>query len=150
MPRYAFHYKFKVLKLKSHGGKPSSAGITSTWVKDRLVVHPGEWTDLPVNRRLRKMMRREGFAVNMFAGESSGFTLARALQQLGAKEGWFLELDILRGEGHDLLCDKGAYSGLLRLLWKERSKPRWEALIVDLEASFDAVRSKEDQMRRDR
>ncbi|CAL1129507.1 unnamed protein product [Cladocopium goreaui] len=84
------------------------------WVKERLVVSPGEWADLPVNRRLRKMMRREGFAVHMFAGESTGFTLARALQQLGAKEGWLLELDIQRGEGHDLLRDKGAYSGLLR------------------------------------
>ena len=96
--------------LESH---PVLSGLPS-WIKKRLIVQPGEWSDLPVNRRLRKTMRREGFAVHLFAGEESGFTLSRALQQLGARDGWLLELDVLRGESHDLLKDRGCYSGLLR------------------------------------
>jgi hypothetical protein len=32
----------------------------------------------------------------------------------GGREGRLLEIDVLREEGHDLLCDQGIYSGLLR------------------------------------
>ena len=114
IPQQARGFEAEVKWMKSLVESHPVLASLPTWVKERLAVQPGDWTDLPVNRRLRKMMRREGFTVHMFAGESSGFTLARALQQLGAKEGWLLELDLQRGEGHDLLHDKGAYSGLLR------------------------------------
>ena len=36
------------------------------------------------------------------------------MQKHGGGEGRLLEIDVLRGEGHDLLCDQGIYSGLLR------------------------------------
>ena len=110
--------------LESH---PVLSGLPS-WIKKRLIVQPGEWSDLPVNRRLRKTMRREGFAVHLFAGEESGFTLSRALQQLGARDGWLLELDVLRGESHDLLKDRGCYSGLLRSALEAEGDCGWAKL----------------------
>eukprot|EP00435_Cladocopium_sp_Y103_P030730 s947_g7.t1 len=114
IPREAKDFEAEVTWMKSLVESHPILSSLPTWLKKRLVVQPGEWSDLPANRRLRRTMRREGYAVHMFAGKSEGFTLGRALQQLGAKDGWLLELDIHRGEQHDLLKDKGAYSGLLR------------------------------------
>ena len=47
-------------------------------------------------------MQRDGFMVHLFAGEDSGFTLARAWQQQGGQASSLLEIDIKRGSQHDL------------------------------------------------
>ena len=83
-------------------------------VKSRLFVSPGEWGDLPANKRTRKKMRREGFAVHLYAGPDRGFTLKKAWEQVYGKPHQLLEVDKERGSSHDMLLDKGVYSGLMR------------------------------------
>ena len=51
---------------------------------------------------------------HLYAGADSGFTLKRAWKQLGGREDVLLELDVVRGKDHNMLLNKGAYSGLLR------------------------------------
>ncbi|CAL1136331.1 unnamed protein product [Cladocopium goreaui] len=82
-------------------------------IKKRLVVDVGSWRDLPVNRRQRRRLQRDGFIAHLYAGESEGFTLTRAYQQQGENPADILEVDIKRGENHNLLMDSGVYSGLL-------------------------------------
>ena len=59
-------------------------------------------------------MERDGFTVNMLAGENSGFTLARAWHQQGGEASALLELDIRRGSHHDLSTDVWPYAALIR------------------------------------
>ena len=47
---------------------------------------------------------------HLFAGEDSGFTLARAWQQQGGQASSLLEIDIKRGSQHDLSNDVGPYA----------------------------------------
>ena len=82
-------------------------------IKDRLAVGVGDWKDLPINRRQRKRLQRDGCLVHLYAGEAEGFTPARAWKQQGGDVNKLLELDLKRGEGHNMLMDSGAYSGLL-------------------------------------
>ena len=84
-------------------------------IKSRLVVDIGDWKDLPLNRRHRKRLQRDGCLVHLYAGssDSEGFTLSRAWKQQGGDEGRLLVIDIKRGETHNMLLDVGAYSGLL-------------------------------------
>ena len=83
-------------------------------VQRALVVTPGEWADLPSNQRLRRLWKQEGLVVHLYSGADSGFTLKRAWKQLGGREDVLIELDVVRGKDHDMLLNKGAYSGLLR------------------------------------
>ena len=83
-------------------------------IKSRLVVEPGSWGTLPANKRLRKKMRKEGFVAYLYSGPQEGFTLSRALKQLGGDQERLLEIDIVRGSDHDVLADQGPYSGLLQ------------------------------------
>ena len=68
-------------------------------VQQALVVPPGDWADLPSNQRLRRLWKQEGLVAHLYAGADSGFTL---------------KLDVVRGKDHNMLLNKGAYSGLLR------------------------------------
>lgn len=84
-------------------------------VKERLVVEPGGWGDLPCNRRMRKRMKKEGMVAYIYSGGEEGFTLSKALEQLGQDSKLLLEVDIKRGPEHDIMMkDSGPYSGLLR------------------------------------
>lgn len=83
-------------------------------VKKSLPVEPGEWSDLPGNKRQRKRWRRDGVVVHLYAGESTGFTMSRSWKQQGGEEAKLLEIDVKRDERHDMLKDKGVYSGLIR------------------------------------
>ena len=86
-----------------------------SWLKKGLAVEPGEWADLPVNRRRRrKRMRRDGFIAHIYAGAEEGFTLQKAWEQIGGGEDSLLEVGIKRGENHDMPGDQGVYSGLIR------------------------------------
>jgi hypothetical protein len=84
------------------------------WLKQELPVEPGEWSDLPTNRRQRKKMKRDGFIAHIYAGPKEGFTLQQAWKQIGGREDALLEIDICRGAGHDMLRSRGPYSGLIR------------------------------------
>ena len=59
-------------------------------------------------------MRRDGFIAHIYAGAEEGFTLQKAWEQIGGGADSLLEVDIKRGENHDMLRDQGAYSGLIR------------------------------------
>ena len=83
-------------------------------IQNRLVVDQGLWSTLPLNKRLRKKAQRDGLIVHLFAGEEEGFTLKRAFQQQGGDPESLLEIDVKRGERHDMLSDNGVYSGLIR------------------------------------
>ena len=83
-------------------------------IKSRLAVQPGPWSDLSANRRTRKRFQRDGFIAHLFAGEDTGFTLSRAWHQQGGDGHALLEIDIKRGQNHDLLQDVGPYPSLMR------------------------------------
>lgn len=82
-------------------------------IKKSLVVESRYWTDLPVNRRQRKLLKRDGFIAHIYSGEPHGFTLARAWKQQGGVPSHLLEIDIKNGQGHDILLDTGVYTGLM-------------------------------------
>lgn len=84
-------------------------------IKERLVVEPGTWSDLPGNRHSRKRWKRSGLAVHLYAGPETGFTLRHAIKQLGGSVDALLEVDVQRGEQHDMLSDHAVYRGLLRV-----------------------------------
>ena len=72
-------------------------------IKTKLAVQPGSWSDLPANRRTRKRMQRDGFIAHLFAGEDTGFTLARAWHQQGGNGHSLLEVDIKRSPNPALM-----------------------------------------------
>ena len=96
-------------------GHPTLATLPEH-LKKALVIAPGEWSDLPANRHQRKRMKKAGpVLLHFYAGEKEGFTLQKAMEEygLGVRT---LEVDIKRGEDHDLASmDSKAYKGLLRL-----------------------------------
>ena len=81
-------------------------------VRRSLVQQPGEWADLPTNRHGRKHLRN-GFICHLYAGGGDGMTFRKAMKDLGlgAK---VLEVDLCRGEQHDLLGQSKVYGGLIR------------------------------------
>ena len=88
------------------------------WLRCRLAVEPGSWNFLPGNARMRKRWQERGVLVHLYAGPDEGFTLRRALHQVGGTEAAddLLEIDILRGGDHDMLSDDGVYAGLIRAM----------------------------------
>ena len=83
-------------------------------IKDRLVVSPGSWSSLPGNRHQRRRWKRDGMIVHLYAGPDSGFTLKSALKQQGASVDNLLEVDVVRGQQHDMLSDRAVYAGLIQ------------------------------------
>lgn len=83
------------------------------WLKQKLVVTPGQWQDLPVNGRCRKRMKREGFILHLYAGSDQGYTLAQSWMKHGGGEHKLLEIDVLRHHSHNMLSDEGVYRGLI-------------------------------------
>lgn len=91
-------------------------------VKEQLVVQPGPWRGLPVNRRTRKKMKKTGFVLHLYAGPGDGFTLGRAWQQLGGASEALLEIDALRGPEHNMLGDSAVYAALITCALEDRIK----------------------------
>ena len=83
-------------------------------VKANLIAKPGQWGDLPYNKRLRKRMKRDGVYLHLYAGPDSGYTLQKALDRCGSQGHQLMEIDALRGDSHNMLHMTGAYAGLLR------------------------------------
>ena len=84
-------------------------------LKDKLVVTPEEDVKmLPANRRARKIWKRDGCVLHLYAGEASGYTFARAYREAGGREKQVLEIDVKRGENHDMRRSS-CYGSLMRL-----------------------------------
>ena len=85
-------------------------------VRERLRVRPSkDLRGLPgVNRRKRKRILREGGVVHLYAGPDEGYTLGRALKEVGGDRSTMVEIDILRGEGHDMTLEE-PYASLTRM-----------------------------------
>lgn len=85
-------------------------------VKEALKMKPAaDLRGLPqINRRRRKRILREGALIHLYAGENEGYTLARAMKEVGADRSTLVEVDLLRGGEHDMMKDQ-LYSSLLRL-----------------------------------
>ena len=81
-------------------------------VKSGLVVPSGHLKNLPANRHQRKRLQREGYILHLFAGVAEGFALHKAFQEAGVGKR-LLEVDLKRGESHDMLGDT-LYPALLR------------------------------------
>ena len=58
--------------------------------------------------------------MHLYAGESEGFTLSRGWKQQGGHENHLLEIDLKRGNDHNMLLDSGVYAGLLRAVLQDR------------------------------
>ena len=84
-----------------------------SWIQEGLKCEVGEWNRLPCNKRMRKRMKRDGYLLHLFAGPDQGFTLHRAWHQVGGESWQLLEVDVERGEEHNLLKAK-LYGGLMR------------------------------------
>ena len=80
-------------------------------LKEQLVIPPGRWTDLPVNRHRRKRLK-QGYVAHLYAGEDAGYTLEAALRERNLSK-YVLEIDLRRGSSHDMLQDD-LYAALLR------------------------------------
>ena len=85
------------------------------WIKSKLVSLPAEdISQLPANRRVRKLWSKEGCVLHLYAGPDEGYTMKRAFKEVGGHEKRMIELDIRRSEKHNLLDDH-IYPSLLRL-----------------------------------
>ena len=126
-------YEKKNVKLKK---SEVQTGGERKWLEDFILAHPvlrelpeyiqKELVETPAetlhglpecNRRRRRVLR-EGFVVYLYAGEKDGYTLSRALKEVGGDLRRLVEIDILReqesSESHDMLKRGGVYSTLLR------------------------------------
>ena len=89
-------------------------------IQRKLVVNPGSWSDFPLNKRLRKKIQRQGMTVHLYAGEEEGFTLRRAYQQIGGDPELLIEIDLKRGESHNMVTDTGMYAALIRAILEDK------------------------------
>ena len=84
-------------------------------IKDSPIFEPGEWRNLPGNRRLKKKLKRDGVVVRLYAGEEEGFSLTRSFQQHGRETWRLMAIDEKRGEEQDMPKPGGVYGGLMRV-----------------------------------
>ena len=85
-------------------------------VKEALVEVPAESVIPIANRRIRKRWKKYGVAVHLFSGEKEGYTLSRALHEVGGDKTLLHELDLLHGTSETDLGPSGkACSLMLRL-----------------------------------
>ena len=92
-------------------------------IKEKLMVNPAEdWKPLGLNRSRRRRLEKKGGAiVHLFAGPEEGFDLSRAYKEQGGDPRDILEYDILRDNSHDLMDDE-LMGGLVRLALDDRIK----------------------------
>eukprot|EP00438_Fugacium_kawagutii_P029112 Skav233709 [mRNA] locus=scaffold2120:28636:35173:- [translate_table: standard] len=91
-------------------------------IKEKLPITPSEdLKRLPgSNRRKKKILKEHGMIVNLYAGPRDGYTMERALREVGGDQRRLVEVDLLRededGKGsHDMLNDEdGPYATLMR------------------------------------
>ena len=97
--------------IQSH---PVLASLPLT-IQHALVVRPAsDLKGIPgTNKRRRKQLQKNGFVAHLFAGPDKDFTLRRAFQEAGGDVGRLVEIDIERGQDHNMLEDQ-PYGSLLR------------------------------------
>ena len=85
-------------------------------IKEQLVVKPSkDLRGIPgLNRRRRKRIMREGGLVHLYAGPDEGYTLGRALKEVGGDRSTLVEIDIKRGSGHDMTKEE-PFASLTRM-----------------------------------
>lgn len=66
------------------------------------------------NKRMRKRWGRDGFSVHLYAGPDKGFTLKKALTEIGGNGSILLEIVTECDAKWDMLSDEGCYGALLR------------------------------------
>ncbi|CAJ1452728.1 unnamed protein product [Effrenium voratum] len=81
-------------------------------VMEKVVVAPAkDLSGLPLNRSRRRKLQ-EGFVVHLYAGEEEGYTLSRALKEVGGDKTRLVEIDLKRGADHDMMKDE-VYAALM-------------------------------------
>lgn len=92
-------------------------------IRDALKEEPCGFLKPFANRRRRKLWKREGVVLHLYAGENEGYTLARALKEVGADHRRLHEVDILRtGEHQDMGTGGSAYGKRLHLAMEGQVK----------------------------
>lgn len=76
---------------------PAFRGVPEK-VKEALKAKPDADLKSLANRRRRKLWRKQGVVAHVFSGEKEGYTLSRALKEVGADQRRLLEVDILHGK----------------------------------------------------
>eukprot|EP00438_Fugacium_kawagutii_P033584 Skav205234 [mRNA] locus=scaffold1794:149103:155795:- [translate_table: standard] len=84
-------------------------------LKAYLYEDPSETVHACGNRRRRKLWKKEGVVIHLYAGAPEGFGLGRAVQQAGGDSRKLLEVDWERDEKLNMLPGGKAYGMLLRL-----------------------------------
>ena len=74
-------------------------------IMEKVVVRPAkDLSGIPLNRsRRRKLL--DGFVLHLYAGEDDGYTLGRALKEVGGDKTRLVEIDVKRGPRHDMMED---------------------------------------------
>ena len=84
-------------------------------IKDALIA-PLEDVRMIANRRRRKLWKKEGMVAHAFSGDKSGYTLSRALKEIGGDHRRLHEFDQLHGgTENDFGVGGQAYGLMLRL-----------------------------------
>ena len=87
-----------------------------TNVKEALIEKPAEGIQELANRRTRKLWRKGGLLVHAFSGAAEGYTLRRALHEVGGDRRLLYEFDVVHGKEKDDLSVGGrAFPLMLRL-----------------------------------
>eukprot|EP00438_Fugacium_kawagutii_P024973 Skav217964 [mRNA] locus=scaffold3450:124613:131011:+ [translate_table: standard] len=85
-------------------------------LKEALVRSPTPKNNQLGNRRQRKLWKKHGTVIHLFAGPDEGYTLKRAFKEVGGDTRLLVELDILREGSVQDLSDRGTgYETLLRM-----------------------------------
>ena len=80
-------------------------------VMEKVVIAPAkDLSGIPLNRSRRRKLQ-EGF-VHLYAGEEEGYTLSRALKEVGGDKTRLVEIDLKRGANHDMMKDE-VYASLM-------------------------------------
>jgi len=85
------------------------------WLKDQLYEEPAENLHACGNRKRRKLWKKEGLVLHVYAGAPEGFGLARAVHQAGGDQRKLVEVDWERDEKWNMLPGGKAYAMLLRM-----------------------------------
>ena len=82
-------------------------------IMEKVIEKPADnLRGIPLNRSRRRTLEK-GFVLHLYAGEKDGYTLQRALKEVGGDTTRLVEVDLKRGREHDMI-DGPLYASLLR------------------------------------
>eukprot|EP00435_Cladocopium_sp_Y103_P038530 s827_g10.t1 len=92
-------------------------------LKEALKEEPSQSLVPLANRRRRKFWAKNGVVIHAFSGEKGGYTLTRALKEVGGDTRGLHEFDVLHGGSHnDMGLSGEAYSHMLNLAFSGHVK----------------------------